>query len=259
MSATCVPAGEGVARPRCPLRTPRLALVLLGLLLGPIQAARSAPLALIAQPGDQLAPALVWNPMAQEYLLVWEHVYSATDHDVYAVRIDRQATVVGAPIALATTTRWEGAPSVAAAADGTYLVVWEVEFSAEDRDVYGQVLAADGTPSGTAFGIAQSGTLDRRPAVAPGEGQFLVVFEHDSGPLGAPQFDIWGQRVSGGALVGGAISVADGVFDESHPAIAWGPATAEYLVSWQVWSGTETDLLARRVAHDGQLQGSPWL
>ncbi len=166
------------------------------------------------------------------------------------------------------TSAYQLRTSVAVAADGRFVVVWESQGSSgtdsSGRSVQGQRFAADGSPAGGEFQINTS-TIDyqRLPAVAmTADGDFVVIW-HGPDSAGTDQSadSIQGQRyASGGTTVGGEFQVntytTSGQF---VPAVAMG-ADGGFVVVWHSFGSAGTDSSAlsvqgQRFAADGAAAG----
>jgi len=130
-------------------------------------------------------------------------------------------------------------PRVAFSPPGqAYLVVWEDHHwgFGQDWDIYGRLVAPDGTPLGMPFGISWDGATRRiAPSVACNQitGEFLVVWEY---AYGSADHDVYGRRVAAnGSLIGEEFAInADGAF-EAAPAVTYNPDCNEFLVVYE-WS-----------------------
>src|SRR5688572_31726976 len=114
--------------------------------------------------------------------------------------LERRALLAGGPIGdeflVNTFTegyQWE--PSVAADADGDFVIVWEsIGQDGDDEGVYGQRYAADGTPLGAEFQVnTETIGPQSEPDVAMDDaGNFVVVWrgitEEGPGPENAGIF-----------------------------------------------------------------------
>ncbi|HMB90884.1 MAG TPA: T9SS type A sorting domain-containing protein [Rhodothermales bacterium] len=202
---------------------------------------------------DALAPAVVYNDRAAEYLVVW----SGDDVDgafaVYGQRLKATGEEAGSNdflIARAPALR----PALAFNPDQQeYLIVWQGEEGPRAAEIFGQRLAATGNAVGTpGFRISDMGEVDKgaafdasRPAVtynAKAE-EYLVVWEgdDDSGFNVDNAFEIFGQRLKATGEevgtndfpvsdMGSEASAID--FGAHRPSIAYNRAADEYLVAW---------------------------
>jgi hypothetical protein len=209
---------------------------------------------------DQIRPRAAYHSQVGEYLAVWEYVYSDTDHDIYARRLNSDGIPVANEVGVVTTSSSQMRPDVAAhTTNSEYLVVWEHEYSAADHDIHAWRVTTGGIPTGSELGIASSSYNEGYPAVVynPVAHEYLVVYERYSGSDEFAQYDIYARRVApDGSLLGAEIVVANGTRDELRPAVAFG---SEYLVVWQGrQSGTtEYGIYGQRIAGNGSLVGGP--
>ena len=138
-----------------------------------------------------------------------------------------------------------------------YLVTWAGEdntglLASGEFEIYGQLLLANGTPTGTNdFRISTMGndgdaTYDAfAPAVAfdTANNQYLVVWEGEDilGLLANGEFEIFGQRLSAAGAPVGADDFrisdmgtdGDPLYDAQRPAVTYDGAAHEYLVVWE--------------------------
>ena len=137
-----------------------------------------------------------------------------------------------------------------------YLIVWtEGRFN----DVYGRLVNADGSLSGSEFPISSAANHQVEPEIVynPSSNQFLVVSYDDR--LVELDWDIYGQFVnSDGSLSGANFPISTAMDDQSRPVVAYNSADNQYLVVWQDERNTDTgyDVYARVVNADGTMGGS---
>lgn len=154
--------------------------------------------------------------------------------------------------------------------ENEYLVVWEDgrNFSPNDNyDIYGQLVAEDGTRIGANFRIAGRTTSDREPAVVynPDANEYFVVWSNGRN-WATTGDDIYGRRIAAdGTLLGSGIRItSDGGTDadDSSPAVAYNDATQQYLVAWvyeRDWEWVGVFIHGQLVNTDGSLQGADFL
>ncbi len=146
-----------------------------------------------------------------DFVVVWQSYGSSgtdTAYDtVQGQRFASDGTPLGSEFLINTyTSSAQENPSVAAWADGDFVVVWQSYWSSGtdtgDLSVHGQRFASDGTPLGSEFQINTYTTDEQEnPSVAAGaDGDFVVVWQSygssgtDSPPLG--EHSVQGQRFS---------------------------------------------------------------
>lgn len=203
---------------------------------------------------DQLAPSVAYNSLDDEYLIVWEDRRSTTDYDIFAQFIDGvTGTPTGANFPVSSVIGHdEWAPEVVYdSVSNQYLVVWE-ESAGGDTDIWGQILAADGTLLGSAFVICNYSRNQQSPAVAfnPTADQYLVVWTDFRYSLS--ESDLFGQIVDKmGALVGGNFEVNSDSGDQDYPAVTYNSHRDTYLVVWEDWMYPDPDICAQELYSDG--------
>ena len=114
---------------------------------------------------------------------------------------------------------------------GEYLVVYEGKHqldSVEWRDVWAQRLSADGMRIGDPYTLSDPSKDSRQCAVACAGGQFLVVWQEQTGGKGR----ILGRIIQCGYPSKTTVVVASAK-DSSNPQVVYNPARAEYLVVYQ--------------------------
>ena len=122
----------------------------------------------------------------------------------------------------------QGMPTIAALADGGFVVVWVTSDNNRTRyDVRGQIFAANGARLRTPFMIADDRTTEVAPDVAPlPDGGFVVVWEDH---LDRPRVTtvIRGQRHNkNGRVVGSRFDLMEGVGDIGLTAVSDGTLVA---------------------------------
>ncbi len=137
---------------------------------------------------------------------------------------------------------------------GEYLVVWAGEPASStsgETEIYGQrIRASDGALSGSAFRISDMGSDGdgrlhaRQPAVAwnSSANEYLVVWsgDDDTSPLVDDEFEIFGQRLTGGGAPVGANDFrisdmgpdGDVKFAAFDPQVVYNPVANGYVVVW---------------------------
>jgi hypothetical protein len=220
---------------------------------------------------DAFDPAVAFNPVANEFLVVWQALHAPAacgpgftgELEIFAQRIDASTgALLGAPVTVSDAGppcdgRFEPAdPAVDFnPGDEEYLVVWSGDDSVgglvdNEMEIFGQRLTASGAEIGADdFRIsAMGGTGDPAfdatvPAVAfnPVAEQYLVVWsgDHDAGGLVDGEQEIFGRLlVANGVPVGGDFRISDAggtgdqAYDADDPDVVYQPATGEYLVVW---------------------------
>jgi hypothetical protein len=128
--------------------------------------------------GQQIDPAAAYNPAQDGYLVVWAENRDG-NWDVYGQRLTAATEPVGDLFRVSDAGAGgdQIRPRVAAAGE-SYLVVWEDERADTKGDIYGQVVLADGSLSGTNFAIAATADTYQDQAViaySPVQDTYLVA------------------------------------------------------------------------------------
>jgi hypothetical protein len=178
-------------------------------------------------------PDVAYNRHANRYLVVWQQLTGAL-WDVHGQQVHGGGGLYQGDITIAYYTKSSMAPAVAAIPTSpttyTFMVAWEFQYAPGDRDIYGRLVAEDGTP-GTGFWISWANGLDESsPAVAGDElaKQYLVVWRH---PLGVVDKPIHGRAISSAGALRGQVAEFSGVAAD-RAAVASGP-TGDFMAAWQ--------------------------
>lgn len=124
---------------------------------------------------DARNPAVAWNPVAGEFLVVWEGDGDTAplvddEFEIFAQRVGIDGQPVGERVRIsimgddaaagAERTRYDAAnPSIAVDPLGNYLVVWEGDTDAaplvdDEKEIFGRYLDSTATPAGGQFRIS---------------------------------------------------------------------------------------------------------
>jgi hypothetical protein len=168
------------------------------------------------------------------------------------------------------TTRYvsELAPSVAADADGDFVVVWnDYQYPGPPygRLIQGRLFASDGTPRGDSFQVsdfAGSYNYELEPSVAAdADGDFVVVWRDYDGYGPRYGLQIQGRQFTANGTPGGQFTVSShttGYATERAPTVA-SDADGDFVVVWHEYQypGPPTGLLiqGRRFASNGMPRG----
>jgi hypothetical protein len=126
----------------------------------------------------QYSPVVVFNPVSDEYLVVW-------DDDISARRLSLSGRLLGDKISISLESPYQYKPAVAVMEDGTYLIVWEDlrNLGARGADIYGQWLSTTGLPLGSNLALSTDRHNQYSPAMVAGAGwgpgDFVVIWEDD--------------------------------------------------------------------------------
>ncbi len=209
--------------------------------------------------GDQSNPTLAYNSQTNEYLVVWEDTRNGPPSDLYGQRLNGDGSLIGDSfiIASAAITRGHRAPALAYnSSDNNYLLVWNSYLTDIEADelVYGQILAATGTVSGTAEIISDAGSEQANPTLAydSSNNRFLVAWQDGRGS----SFDVYARLVgANGQPLGSELLIEDHGNDQFVPKVAYTPG--QYLVAWRHHVDTDTfRVRGQRLTAAGALEGT---
>ncbi len=224
------------------------------------------------------APAVVWNPIRDQYLVVWwqfECLSEACPEDVRNI-LGRRLRGNGAPIgdeiriARSYCDFCDGGlthPDVTFNEDrNLYLVVWgdatggrPLDFLDGIDGVWGRHIRPNGNAVGEAFVVADPLGPDADVAVAYNAARRLyqIVWSNEFGG-GAAR--VLGQRIrSNEARIGEVFTVAEGGPEgiRSQPDIDFNPDRNEFFVVWSDDRGAGLDVYGQRVSSYSRLRGDP--
>lgn len=199
-------------------------------------------------PDTGFNPSIAYNSKHDEYLVVWNGIWSISGQ-----RVSSRGELLGQKWSIASITDdiW---PDVAYdETNDRYLVTWARENSISDRDLYGRFLPWDG-PSAllNEFAIDTAHHVYDQPSVAyaHAQGEFMVVW-----PVGSSRIEVWGRRIRAwdGAFQGPSSAIAaHATENRGNPDIAYNLARNEYLIVYDnsVYGG-KSDIFATRMTANG--------
>lgn len=204
--------------------------------------------------GGQYYPSVAYNSQTNQYLVVW-YDYRSGSSAVYGQLVNSNGTLSGGEI-LITPSAGDlllGGPGIVYnPSSNKYFVVW----MSSDYDIYGQLVNADGTLSGSPIAISTDPSVQYDPSVAYNtqSNQYLVVWrdDRDADP------NIYAQLLNAdGTLVGSNFVVSNATDRQTKPKVAYNGQTNKYLVVWEDYrSGNNSDIYGRMVNADGNLSGN---
>ena len=156
---------------------------------------------------------IAYNLLSDQYLVVWVRQYApppgGTGNDVWGSTMTYEldgSILCGAPFSITHSTKNEDSPSVSTNGFDRYIVVFEYQYSAIDRDIYGQELDTAGSKMGASpFPIAVSTRNETQPDVVAeffGDWEhpdYFAAWQRTEGPEGDTWESIWARRWGSGA------------------------------------------------------------
>jgi RHS repeat-associated protein len=170
---------------------------------------------------------------------------------------------LAADLPLATAPQSEDRPAIAYnSAANEYLVVYELQTTATNSDIYGQRVAANGALLGSAFAIANSSHNERHPRLAYNSkaNNYLVIYEYDASGNGT-NYDLQARPVAANGALSAIVTVANSASQDLSPEIAFGSVAGEYLVAYETdpEGDGKTDVGCLRLSAAGAVLASVYL
>lgn len=195
---------------------------------------------------DALHPAAAWNPVASEFLVVWEGDDDTAplvdgEFEIFGQRVNAEGELVGDRFRIsamgddaatdpAARQRFAAArPAVAVnTVTGEYLVTWQGDTDAaplvdDEVEIFGRMLGADGAPLASQFRVSTAGSeadtgaartayAAEAPAVIFNpEGYFVVAWQADGNESGLVDdaHEIFAAEVAADGSVGAPLMVSN--------------------------------------------------
>jgi hypothetical protein len=152
----------------------------------------------------QLDPAVAVNGDGS-FMVVWRSNGGAFKSDIHGQLFDHTGASVGSEFTVNTFTDGDQIePSIAATADGTFIVAWEGPqgVAIPAQDIYGQRYDGDGIKIGSEFLVATGSLTQTNAHVAAVDGAFVVVW-NNPGQDGS-NFGVFGQLFDNSGAKSGA-------------------------------------------------------
>ena len=191
--------------------------------------------------GLQTTPAAAFDSSGN-YVTVWQSGGSglalSQDTDVFLQRWNADGTLRGAELRVNTTTAGcQGAPAVASAPDGSFVVVWQSQ--GQDGDgwgIFAQRFDRTGAPVGGEIAVNQATAGDQQSPVVLYDptGTFFTVVWESQGP-GTTGWDILARQWNASTAAPLTADVrlnATSAGDQRHPALALLPGGG-LAVAWE--------------------------
>lgn len=125
------------------------------------------------------------------FVVVWDSNQNSqsSNFDIYGRRYDASGNPVGAEFVISNAANQELFPSVTALVDGSFVVIWQDNENALQKDIHGRLFRVDGTDSEFVVSDA-TGTQSNPTVTALADGGFVVAW--DDSQTNSP--NIYGRR-----------------------------------------------------------------
>jgi len=223
------------------------------------------PIPISTAPGPQVAPALAYNPNANEYLVIWSDSRHGLNvqPDIYGRRVAGDGSLVASELRITHRNGIEQVPRVAYnPLEDLFVVVWEDDQGGtEDTGVMGQRVRGDGSLQGQPYVVADKRWKDQVPDIAylPLTNRFLVAWQYWRREI-PTDYAIYARFLTGAGKVDETSPVVTVALHEDSeqkaPAVAASTTRDEQLVLWQDSrvSASLPGIYGGRLS-DGQFQG----
>ncbi len=192
---------------------------------------------------DNLEPAMAYNSLHDEYLVVWSNTRSAgATKDIYARRVRGDGTVLSNFTIAHNANFHNYEPDVAySLAQDEYLVVYTYDSALTDSDIWARRVKWDGSWMSSEFAIGRTSDKQHHPAVAYNSDadEYLVVYQNTWAGGGQ---DVDAERVrAGDGTALGWVNIAAGAGFRSFPDVAYCAASNYYLIAYTFQPSSVTD------------------
>jgi hypothetical protein len=220
---------------------------------------------------DVSNPALAYNPVHGQYLVVYE-LYWELDDVICGQRVGGNGTLFGSEFRIGGNLAVDtDSPQVVFnATRQEYLVVWDDNRNGQNRgwDVYARRVDADGTRLDKDLRISGAGAVenDWAPVVAwnSAQDEYLVLW-NDERNWEWRSTDIYGVRLDGsnGARLSGDVRYSSNtaILDDMVVSLGYSATSGRYLMVFNDdWSDLDLgrEVYGRRIRSTGAVQGAPF-
>ena len=191
---------------------------------------------------DNLEPAVAYNSLHDEYLVVWSNTRDAgATKDIYARRVRGNGTLLNSFTIAHNANFHNYEPDLAySPAQDEYLVVYTYDSAITDSDIWARRVKWDGSWTSSEFSLGRKTNKQRHPAVTYNSdaGEYLVVYQN-TWAGGGRDVDAERVRASDGTPLGW-VNIAAGAGFRSLPDVAYCAASNYYLIAYTFRSSSVT-------------------
>lgn len=220
----------------------------------------AGPFQLTADAMKQSHPAVAYNQVGGNYLVVWEDNRHG-NWEIYAQLWNCQKTKVNNPVRVTNNASHSLNPDVVCGylpSGPVCWVVWE-DFRDGNWNIYGQRLNGVGALVGGNIQLTNNTGIQRFPAIARNpegtgcnpDGTFFVVWHDSRNAAKGFAYDIYGQQLDNVGPCGANVAVYTGVGAQVYPDIAYGTANDRYQAVWEDNRSGNWDIYGRMALPSG--------
>jgi hypothetical protein len=177
---------------------------------------------------DEVAPDVAWN--GSSYLVSYDVVVTALDHDVRARRVNTSGMAVGSTVQISNGSASEQNSAVASNGSEFFVVWQDGRTTGRGQGIYGARLDGAGAIKANSIVVSAAPGTESEPDVA-WNGAYLVAWADERS--GRSDDDIYAARVTASGTVqepdGFAIAATSGT--EVHPSIARAAGSTRWAVA----------------------------
>ncbi len=202
----------------------------------------------------EASPDVVFNPVDNRYLVVYDVDDGGTDHDIRGLFVGGDGQPLGSPFDIMVNAGVDDRYPVVAYgwAGNDYLVVWQRHLGDGSVDICGRIVAPPGLP-GVVYNYTSAYGGDQiNPDVGYvlGPDRYLVVWEDHDPALSAPP-DVFGKAVDSSGAPLFELNVGIGSDSQTSPALAAKTWDSTLLVAFTDGRGNPDGIRARAVDIEG--------
>ena len=182
------------------------------------------------------------------FVVVWDSNQNSqsSNFDIYGRRYDASGNPVGAEFVISNAANQELFPSVTALVDGSFVVIWQDNENALQKDIHGRLFRVDGTDSELVVSNA-TGTQSNPTVTALADGGFVVAW--DDPQTNSP--NIYGRRYGADGIASPEFIISNTATRQEFPDVT-ALADGGFVVTWENReTGDLISVKARRYGADG--------
>ena len=185
--------------------------------------------------GDHYHPVVAHNPVHGEYLVVWTNEWPGYQRDIYARRVSESGELL-TWFCITTGSKMRDMPAVAYnAANGEYLVVWQHMVSADVTEIWGRLIAWDGSylePEFQIFSMTDRTSYSPRVAWNSIRNEYLVIW-YGFVPITYTDLNIASKRVMADGSMPYGHTIVTSAGSPYNADLVYNASLDGYMVVWE--------------------------